>query len=125
MRIGEKMNDSKTIGPINNLDYLEQLLNEGYTIKGPRTSKNPETDRGRDLISFKAFLKKGKEFAPEDWLSTRGYKFVEPNTFTKGHRIAYKIIDEFPDERFKSSYSLLKGEKEIPLYLKVELPKVE
>ena len=125
MGIGDKMNDTETIRPINSLDYLEELLNAGYRIKGPRTIKNPEADSGRDLISFKAFLKKGKEFAPEDWLLHMGYKFVEPNTFTKGHRIAYKIIDEFPDERFKSSYSLLKEGKEIPLYLKVELPKIE
>ena len=107
------------VGPISSLDYLEKLLNEGYTIKGPRK------DPSRDLISFKAFLKKGKEFAPEDWLSRMGYEFVEPNRFTKGHRIAYKIIDEFPDQRFNSNYSLVKGEREIPLYLKTEMPKNE
>ena len=123
--IGDKMNDSKSIRPINNLDYLEELLNEGYSIKGPRSSKSPEADPKRDLVSFKAFLKRGKEFASEDWLSSMGYKFVEPNTFTRGRRIAYKIIDEFPDERFKSSYSLLKGEMEIPLYLEVELPELD
>ncbi len=106
------------VEPINDLDYLEELLKEGYTIKGPRK------DPSRDLISFKAFLKSGKEFAPEDWLSSVGYKFVEPSTFTKGHRISYKEINGFPDERFNSNYSLLKGEREIPLYLKVELPKL-
>jgi SAM-dependent methyltransferase len=105
------------VKPINNLDYLEELLDKGYTIKGPRK------DSSRDLISFKAFLKKGKEFAPEDWLSSMGYKFVEPSTFTKGHRISYKIINEFPDERFSSNYSLVKGEREIHLYLKVEVSK--
>jgi len=114
-RKGDKMNDDKSVEPINNLDYLEELLNEGYVIKGPRK------DPSRNLISFKAFLKKGKEFAPEVWLSNMGYKFVEPNTFTKGHRIAYKIIDEFTDERFNSNYSLIKGKREIPLYLKVEV----
>jgi hypothetical protein len=113
------VNDYKSVGPINNLSYLEELLNEGYVIKGPRQ------DPSRDLISFKAFLKKGKEFAPEDWLSNMGYEFVEPNTFTKGQRIAYKIIDEFPDERFKSNYTLVKGNRETPLYLRVEVPKVE
>lgn len=111
------MDDGKSFGPINNLEYLEELLNEGYVIKGPRN------DPSRDLVSFKAFLKKGKEFAPEDWLSSMGYTFVEPSTFTKGHRIAYKIIDEFPDQRFKSNYSLVKGEKEFPLYLHSEVPK--
>ena len=109
--------DNKLIGPISNLDYLEQLLDDGYVIKGPRK------DPSRDLTSFKAFLKKGKEFAPEDWLSSMGYEFVEPSTFTKGYRIAYKIIDEFPDQRFNSNYSLVKGKREIPLYLKTELPK--
>lgn len=113
------MNDRTSVEPINTLDYLEELLNQGYVIKGPRK------DSSRDLISFKAFLKKGKEFTPEVWLSHMGYEFIEPSTFTKGHKIAYKIIDEFPDERFKSSYSLLKEGKEIPLYLKVELPKLE
>jgi hypothetical protein len=113
------MNDSKPVEPINTVDYLEELLEAGYTIKGPRK------DPSRDLVSFKAFLKKGKEFAPENWLSANGYKFVEPSTFTKGHRIAYKVIDDFPDERFNSNYSLIKGEKEITLYLKAEMPKME
>ena len=113
------MNDNKFVRPIKTIDYLEELLNEGYIIKGPRK------DPSRDLISFKAFLKKGKEFAPEDWLSSMGYKFVEPSTFTKGHRIAYKIIDDFPDEQFNSNYSLVKGQREIVLYLKTELPKIE
>lgn len=116
---GDKMNDNKSIRPINNLDYLEELLSEGYVIRGPR--KDPT----RDLTSFKAFLKKGKEFATEDWLSSMGYKFVEPSIFTKGHRIAYKIIDEFPDQRFNSNYSLVKGTREILLYLKTEVPKLE
>jgi len=113
------MNDNMAVEPINSIDYLEELLKAGYTIKGPRK------DPSRDLISFKAFLKKGKEFAPETWLSSMGYKFVEPSTFTKGHRIAYKIIDDFPDERFSSNYSLVKAEKEIRLYLKTEVPKIE
>ncbi|MCK4391103.1 MAG: hypothetical protein KAV83_12805 [Desulfobacterales bacterium] len=119
------MNDSATIGPINTLDYLEELLGQGYNIKGPRISKDPETDLTRDLVSFKAFLKRGKEFAPEDWLSSMGYEFVGPNTFTKYRIIAYKLIDDFTDERFKSSYSLIKEGIEIPLYLKVDLPKPE
>jgi hypothetical protein len=109
------MNDRPSVKPINSLDYLEKLLGQGYVIKGPRK------DSSRDLISFKAFLRKGKEFAPEIWLSHMEYEFVEPSTFTKGHKIAYKIIDEFPDERFNSNYTLVKGEKEFPLYLKVEI----
>ena len=75
----------------------------------------------KDLSIFKAFLRKGHEFAPEDWLSSNGYQFVEPSTFTKGRRLAYKLNEKFPDERFMSNYSLLKGNNEIPLYLKVEV----
>ena len=105
------------VKPIKNPDYLEELLNKEYIIKGPRK------DPSKDLISFKAILEKGREFAPEDWLSNRGYKFVEPSIFTKGHKISYKIINGFPDERFNSNYSLVKEKREIPLYLKVEVPK--
>ena len=113
------MNDRTYVGPINNLDYMEELLERAYVIKGPRK------DPSRDLISFKAFLKKGKEFAPEVWLSHMGYEFVEPSTFTKGHKIAYKKIDEIPDERFNSNYTLVKGNREIPLYLKMPVLKAK
>ncbi len=108
-----------TAEPIASIDYLETLLKAGFTIKGPRK------DTQRDLASFRNFLSKGKEFAPEDWLAVNGYKFVEPSTFTKGHRIAYKIINDFPDERFNSNYTLVAGDREIPLYLKSEIPKQE
>ena len=105
--------------PIRDIGYLEKLIDAGYTIVGPRHNKD------RDLVSLKAILKKGREFAPEEWLSSNEYQFIEPNTFTKGYRISYKLIDSFPDERFKSNYSLLIGEKEIPLYLKVEVQQVD
>ena len=94
---------------------LEKLIDQGYKVEGPRQ------DPSRDLRSLSAFLRKGHEFATEDWLSVNGYQFVEPNTFTGGRRIAYKMIEGFPDERFRSNYSLLRGDKEIPLYLKVEV----
>jgi hypothetical protein len=105
----------KEVKPISDMGYLEKLLDEGYMVKGLRQ------DPSKDLISFKAFLRKGYEFAPEDWLVSNGYQFVEPSTFTKGFRLLYKLIEGFPDERFRSNYSLLKGDKEIPLYLKVEI----
>ncbi len=105
--------------PIRDIDYLEKLINEGYAIVGPRHNKD------RDLVALKAILQKGNEFAPEEWLSSNEYQFIEPNTFTKGYRISYKLIDNFPDERFKSNYSLLIGKKEIPLYLKVKVKQVD
>jgi hypothetical protein len=100
---------------IKSVEYLEELIKAGVSIRGPRK------ESARDAEAIKAFLKKGKEFAPEDWLERNGYKFVEPSTFTKGHRIAYKMIDDFPDERFSSNYSLVVGDKEIRLYLKNEV----
>ena len=111
--------DGKLPGPITSLEDLDRLLGEGYRVKGPRG------DPSRDLNSFRAILKRGKQFAPEDWLENMEYQFVEPNTFTKGRRIAYKLTDDLPDERFNSNYSLLKDEREIPLYLKVDVPEVE
>lgn len=109
----------EAVEPISSIEYLERVLKSGFTIKGPRK------DAQRDLAALKSFLSKGKEFAPQDWLERNGYKFVEPGTFTKGHRIAYKIINDFPDERFSSNYTLIGGDKEIPLYLKTEIAKHE
>ncbi len=53
------MNDRKSVEPINTLDYLEELLGKGYVIKGPRK------DPSRDLISFKAFLKRERNLPPK------------------------------------------------------------
>lgn len=91
---------------------IEEILVFGYSIKGPRN------DHEKDLKTFKIFVQKGKEFVTEDWLSSNNYKFVKPSTFTNFRRIAYKIIDDFPDERFSSNYSLVKDGKEIVLFLK-------
>ena len=113
------MSGIETIEPINNEEYIDKLVKDGWLIKGPRK------DAERDLAAFKAFVQKGKEFAPQTWLANNGYKFVEPSTFTKGHRIAYKIINDFPDERFSSNYTLVKNDNEIVLYLKAETPKPE
>ena len=110
------MDDVKSLKPLNTAEYLDELLGEGFAVKGPRD--DPE----RDANLLKKQLAKGKEFTPETWFPENGYKFVEPSTFTQGYRIAYKIIDDFPDERFNSKYSLVKEGREIPLYLKMEVP---
>lgn len=112
----EKFED---VEPIADVEYLEKLLKAGFIIKSPRK------DVQRDIAAFRNFLSRGREFAPQDWLERNGYKFVEPSTFTKGHRIAYKMINDFPDERFNSNYTLIAGDREIPLYLKSEIPKQE
>ena len=113
------MDDDKPQQPLNTAEYLDELLDAGYTVKGPRN--DPEKDAGM----LKKQLEKGKEYTPETWFEQNGYKFVEPSTFTQGYRIAYKIIDDFPDERYNSRYSLVKDGREIPLYLKMETPHLQ
>ena len=100
---------------INSLNYLGTLYANGYVVKGPRN------DPKRDLVSFKAFLKKEKMFMPECHLKNMNYEFVEPSMFTKGYKLAYKEIDTATiDQWFRSNYSLFKNEITIPLYLKGE-----
>ena len=110
------MDDVKSLKPLNTAEYLDELLGEGFIVKGPRD------DAERDANLLRKQLEKGKEFTPEVWFSENGYKFVEPSTFTRGYRIAYKIVGDFPDERYNSKYSLVKAGREIPLYLKMEVP---
>jgi hypothetical protein len=94
---------------------LEELLEEGYVVRGPRG------DAARDLTSFKAFLKRGYEFAAEDWLVAEGYEAVEASVFTKGVRLLYKVTDDVPDQRVESGYTLSKGDTTVQLYLKKEI----
>lgn len=108
------MDDVTSLNPLNTAEYLDEVLSEGFVVKGPRD--DPE----RDANLLRKQLEKGKEFTPETWFPENGYKFVEPSTFTQGYRIAYKIIDDFPDERYNSKYSLVKDGVEIALYLKME-----
>lgn len=101
-----------TVKPIRDIEYLEELISEGYVLKGRRG------DPSKDLIAIKRFFSKGYEFVPEDWLLSDGYELVEPSVFTKGYTLAYKLIDDFPDQYFRSGYSLVKEGKEVFLYLK-------
>ena len=106
-------------GVIKDIDYLQELIDAGYVIDGPRH------DAKRDTAAIKAIIKKGNEFAPQSWLEKEGYQFIEPNNFTKGFRLAYKMVDDFPDERFQSNYTLVTNELRIPLYLKVSISQVQ
>lgn len=110
------MHDLNSLKPLNAAEYLDELLADGFVVEGPRD--DPERDAGL----LRKQLEKGREFTPETWFSENGYKFVEPSTFTRGYRIAYKIIDDFPDERYNSQYSLVKDGRQIPLYLKMDAP---
>jgi len=102
----------ETLQPIRDIEYLQKLMDEDYTLKGQRP------DPSRNLTVFKRFLKKGQEFIPENWLKNRGYAFVEPSNFTKGYKLAYKMIDGALEQYFESNYSLNKKDIEIHLFLK-------
>lgn len=107
--------------PIKSVEYIDELVSKGFTIKKLKDTKN---DTDRNLMIFKKFLEKGKEFAPESWLVSTGYEFIEPNSFTKMYRIAYKLINDFPDERYNSIFSLMKDDVENVLYLEQEMPEL-
>ena len=105
--------------PIKTTQDIDRLIEAGYTVVGPRN------DFEKDLKTFKIFLEKGKEFAPEDWLKHEGYRMVAPNQFTNGFWIAFKMVNDFPDERFNSNYFLKKDDTLIKLYLQKEMPKLD
>ena len=107
------------LNPIRTAEDIEVIIQAGYTLIGPRK------DLEKDLKTFKLFLEKGKEFAPESWLRSEGYRMVEPNQFTNGFWIAFKMVNDFPDERFNSNYVLKKDDQEIKLYLQKEMPKLD
>jgi len=50
---------------------------------------------------------------------------VAPNQFTNGFWIAFKMVNDFPDERFNSNYFLKKDDTLIKLYLQKEMPKLD
>ena len=105
--------------PIITSEDIDAAIHAGYSLTGPRK------DIEKDLKTFKLFLEKGKDFAPEDWLRNEGYRIVEPNQFTNGFWIAFKMVNDFPDERYNSNYSLKKDDQETKLYLRKEMPKLD
>lgn len=100
------------IKPIKDPAYLKELIEKGYVLKGPMRGPT------KNLSAIERSLRKGSEFAPEDWLLEMGYQFVEPSPFTKGFKLAYKLINGIPEQYFKSVYSLMKKGNEIPIYVK-------
>jgi len=107
------------VEPIKSEADVRTLLEGGFEVRGPRK------DSSKDLVSFQRILKTGRVFVPEPWLVAQGYLAVPPSPFTQGKKILWKEKDNFPDELASSNYSLLKKGEEIPLYLKVELPKLD
>lgn len=100
------------IEKIKDVKSLKQLLEKGYTLKGPRETA------AQNLKAIEMFFRRSRQFLSENWLIQKGYKLVEPSNFTKGLKFAFKLIEGYPDKYFKTNYSLIKGGKEIALYLK-------
>ena len=99
-------------GPIRDVAHLRRLMEEDYALEGPRE------DASKNLAVFERFLGRGHEFVPEGWLESMGYEFVEPSTFTKGYRLAYKTEGGVTVQYFRSNYSLCRKDRRISLYLR-------
>ena len=59
-----------TLKPIKDTKYLEELISEGYVLKGRRE------DPDRDLAAVQKFFAKDYELVPEEWLLGNGYELV-------------------------------------------------
>ena len=103
---------SEVLGPIRDITHFQELMEKDYVLEGPRQ------DTSKNMVTFERFLRRGHEFIPEEWLESRGYKFVEPSTFTKGNKLAYKMKEDVLEQYFRSNYSLHKKDRKIRLYLK-------
>jgi hypothetical protein len=98
------------IRTISNEGYLDEIMNSGWSIVGPR--KDPE----KDLRFAKNFFKRGIEFFPQHVLEADGFKIVPPSLLTQGHQLMFK--DEGKLIRYtKSRYTLISDDKEISLYV--------
>jgi hypothetical protein len=100
------------IQPIGDMTALETLLAQGYELEGPRKQPN------EDIKAIERFFKKGHVFYPEGCLLTEGCQLVEPSVLSKGLKFAYRCEGEDMFRYHRSKYTLVKGDTEIPLYLK-------
>ena len=98
------------IKAISNEGYLDEIINSGWSILGPRD--NPD----KDLRFAKEFFKRGITFFPEHVLEADGFKIVPASPLTRGHQLMFK--DDGQLIRYtRSQYTLASGDTEIPLYV--------
>jgi hypothetical protein len=98
------------IKAISNEGYLDEIVNSGWSILGPR--EDPE----KDLRFAKKFFKRGITFFPEHVLEADGFKIVPASPLTRGHQLMFK--DEGRLIRYtKSQYALTSHDRAIPLYV--------
>lgn len=95
---------------ISTQDYLDEIVNSGWTIVGPR--KDPE----KDLRFAKNFLKRNIEFNPQHVLEAQGFKIVPPSPLTRGHQLMYKNEEQLI-RYTRSQYKLTSLGIEVPLYI--------
>jgi hypothetical protein len=109
---------SEEIKTISSESYLNEIIDSGWTIVGPRK------DLQKDLCFAKNFFKRNMEFVPEHVLEADGFKVVLPSPFTRGHQLMFK--DEGQLIRYtRSQYTLTSGETEIPLYVLLKDDKID
>ena len=109
---------SEEIKTISSESYLNEIIDSGWTIVGPR--KDPQ----KDLRFAKNFFKHNMEFVPEHVLEADGFKIVLPSPFTRGHQLMFK--DKGQLIRYtRSQYTLTSGKTEIPLYVILNPDKID
>ena len=98
------------IKTISSESYLNEIIDSGWTIAGPRK------DSQKDLRFARNFFKRNMEFVPEHVLEADGFKVVLPSPFTRGYQLMFK--NEGQLIRYtRSQYTLTSGDAEIPLYV--------
>jgi len=109
---------SEEIKTISSESYLNEIIDSGWTIVGPRK------DLQKDLRFAKNFFKRNMEFVPEHVLEADGFKIVQPSPLTRGHQLMFK--DEGQLIRYtRSQYTLTSGKTEIPLYVILNQDKID
>ena len=91
-------------------EYLDEIVNAGWTLVGPR--KSPE----KDLRSARNYLKREITFHPEHVLAAEGFAVVPPSPFTHGHQLMFRDDGELV-RYTRAQYTLASGDAEVPLYV--------
>ena len=98
------------IKTISSESYLDEIMDSGWTIVGPR--KDPQ----KDLRFAKNFFKRNMKFVPEHVLEADSFKIVLPSPFTRGYQLMFKDAGQLI-RYTRSQYTLTSGKTEIPLYV--------
>jgi hypothetical protein len=104
------MNQEKKIEVIKNAEYLQELVDSGFKVIGPRN------DEEKDLKSLSRFFKRGIEIFPEEVLAADGFEIVRPSSFTNNHQLMFK--DDGVLVRYTlTQYKLTRDQESVNLYV--------